>query len=635
MFGFGRKPADAEIIDDGIKEPALDDEALELRALHELALERFRTSDEGDAADRRDADDDNNFLFGEQWPDAYRKEREGQSLPCLTSNRLPQFVEQVVGDQRMNRPSVDVKPEGDKGDTDVANILKGMIRSIMRRSTPSADAAIDNAAESSTGVGRGFFRVNNRYVDDNSFDQELVIKAVPDPFSVHWDKTAKEIDLSDAKYMFLSEIISAEDYKEQYPDRTQESFESGSGKTNPLWVEGDNIRIAEYWYKETEYSKLYRLPDGTTTDTLPDGVEPIDTRDVKKDSIKWCVLSGHEILEGPYDWPGKYFPIIPVWGKEAYVGGKRRTRGLIRFAKDDQRLHNYAKSVKAEMLVMAPKTPWILTKKMVEGYESLWNMVHQRRLSFLTYNPDPQAPGAKPERVQPINVQQGVEAEVADSAEAMKANTGVYDASLGNRSNEVSGKAILARQKEGDTATYVYVDNLARAIAHLGNVLIDLIPKVYSGERMVQILGDDDTEDYVVVNQTVRLNPETNAPITEQEMLANPDIEVIERVLNALDGGRYQVSVKAGPSFATRRMEASETMMSLAQSMPQILPLIGDIMIGNMDWPEADRIAKRLSVLVPPEARAAEEGREMPQMPPQMPGEMVDGAITQQATPQY
>lgn len=618
-FPWSRTPADAEVVNDGMTEPTREDDSDETRDLHALALERFRTAHEADEEDRGEAAEDNRFLNGQQWPDSYRTEREGQGLPCLTSNRLPQFVKQVIGDQRMNRPTVDVKPEGDRGDAETANVLKGMIRSIMRRSAPSSEAAIDNAAECSTGFGRGFFRVNNRYCDDESFDQELIVRAIHDAFSVVWDPAAKEVDLSDADYMFVHEVMSREEFKRQYPDRTEESFDT-SDPTR--WVDGQNVRVAEYWYRQRETAKLYRLPDGTITDVLPEDAEPVDTREVRRDKIRWCVISGHEVLEGPYDWPGRFIPIIPVWGEIAYVDGKRRTKGLIRFAKDDQRLHNYAKSVKAEMLVMAPKTPWIVTKKMVDGLEHIWNMVHQRKLPFITYNPDPQAPQAKPERIQPIMVQQGVEAEVAESAEAMKANTGIYDASLGNRSNETSGKAILARQKEGDTATYIFVDNLARAITHLGNVLIDLIPRVYSGPRMVQILNDDDTDDFVTVNQPVELNALTGEPIGEQDIVADPSLETIERVMYDLSKGKYQVAVTTGPSFSTRRIEAAESMMELSRAVPTMLPLVADIMIGNMDWPDADRISKRLSVMVPPEARAAEEGREMiPQMPAGMPAE--------------
>jgi hypothetical protein len=353
------------------------------------------------------------------------------------------------------------------------------------------------------------------------------------------------------------------------------------------------------------------------TEVLPDGEEPINQRTIRKEVIKWCVLSGHEVLEGPYEWPGKYFPIIPVWGKETFLDGKRRTRGLIRFAKDDQRLHNYAKSVKAEMLIMAPKAPWIATAKMLEGYEQLWNLAHQRQLPYLLYNHDPNAPGGKPERVQPINIQSGVEVESSESIEAMKANTGIYDPSLGNQSNEISGKAILLRQQQGDTATFAYIDNLSRALTHLGNILIDLIPKIYTGERVMQIVGVDGKAEFVPVNTPVLANPETGEPMSEADAIANEEIEPVEMIMNDLTSGRYQVTVTVGPSYATQRIEAAETMMDLIKNIPELFPLVADLLIKNMDWPESERIARRVSIMVPPEAKAAEEGREY--IPPQAP----------------
>ena len=481
LFGFeiGRSPEPEEPEMDDIRE----DETPEavLRDLHRIALERFRSADEADREDRLAAEEDLRFLNGEQWPEANRAEREKDDLPCLTSNRLPQFVEQVVGDQRQNRPGIEVRPDGDEDDPEVAKIIEGLIRSVNQRSVPIADTAYDNAMEGAAGCGRGFFRVLNQYVSDDSFDQELVIKRIANHFSVYWDRANGEIVFTDTRYLFVTEMMATEDFREKHPGFSPEGLAGSTGDRGQVGT-GKQVRIAEYWYKEDGPEKiLYQLADGTVTEMLPEGEEAVNTRRVKTEIIKWCLISGKDVLEGPTEWPGKYFPIIPVWGKEIYLDGKRRTRGLIRFAKDDQRLHNYAKSVKAEMLIMAPKAPWMVTAKMIEGYQQIWNMAHKRKVPYLVYNVDPQAPMARPERMKPIEVQSGVEAEVAESAEAMKANTGIYDASLGNRSNETSGRAILLREKQGDTATYSYIDNLGRALTHLGYVLLDLIPRFTPG----------------------------------------------------------------------------------------------------------------------------------------------------------
>lgn len=618
LFGLGKtEPEEPE--PDKIRE----DETPEakLRELHRIALERFRAADEADREDRDEAEEDLRFLNGEQWPEGNRAERETDGLPCLTSNRLPQFVEQVVGDQRQNRPGIEVRPDGDDDDPDVAKIIEGVIRSINRRSVPVADTAYDNAMEGAVGCGRGFFRVLNQYVSEDSFDQELVIKRIGNHFSVYWDPASSEIDFSDARYLFVTDMIAVEDFKEKYPGVTAEGFSGSTGDQGKTGA-GKYIRVAEYWYKEDGPEKvIYQLADGTVTDTLPEGETAVNTRRVKTEMVKWCLVSGKDVLEGPFDWPGKYFSIIPVWGKEVFLDGKRRTRGLIRFAKDEQRLHNYSRSVKAEMLIMAPKAPWLVTKKMIEGVANIWNMAHKRKVAYLTYTPDPLAPGGKPERVKPIEMQAGAEAEAQASVEAMKANIGIYDASLGAKSNETSGRAILLRQKEGDTATYSYIDNLGRALTHLGYVLLDLIPKIYTGERIVQVVDVDGTDERTPINQPVLVDGRTGEMIEESDLIADPDIEPARAILNDLTRGKYRVTMTIGPSFATKRMEAAETMLELVGKAPVLLPLMADMMVKNMDWPEADRLARRLGILVPPEAKAAEEGREMmPQEIMGMPG---------------
>lgn len=190
---------------------------------------------------------------------------------------------------------------------------------------------------------------------------------------------------------------------------------------------------------------------------------------------------------------------------------------------------------------------------------------------------------------------------------------GLYDASLGARSNETSGRAIMARQREGDVSTFHFIDNLSRAIRHGGRILIDLIPKVYSGERIVRVLGYDGTPQNVRLGagqgDTASGATEAGAgqdqatpidPATGQAMPVPPNMR-FDGVYD-LAVGKYDLVVEAGPSFSTRRQEAAEQMTEFVRAFPQAAPVLGDLMAKNMDWPGADEIAARLKRLLPPQA---------------------------------
>ena len=171
----------------------------------------------------------------------------------------------------------------------------------------------------------------------------------------------------------------------------------------------------------------------------------------------------------------------------------------------------------------------------------------------------------------------------------MKSVIGMHDASLGARSNEQSGRAILARQREGDVSTFHFIDNLNKAIQHAGKIILDLIPHVYSGERVVRVLGEDDKAENVQVNQQIPMM-QNGQPVMDE--MGQPKARIYD-----LTKGKYDLVVRSGPSFTTRREEAATQMMELLRVYPDAAPIIGDIFAKHLDWPGADEIAKRLEKL--------------------------------------
>lgn len=570
--------------------------------------ENFDRAWTADQEDRERAQEDLRFLDGgpNQWPDSIRQAREKAGRPCITVNRLPGFVDQVEGDQRQNKPAIKIRAVDSDVDPELAKILSGIIRNI--ESVSEAEIAYDTAASSAVSCGRGFYRVLT--VDSElSFDQDIVVKRIINPFSVSWDPGAQEYDLSDAGWIMVSEWISDDEFTRRYPDKVKTSFDQGDDYTI-YWAAEGFVRIAEL-FRRVPYDKtLYLLSNGKTVSEVPDNLPPwvkvVKDKAITAWKVEWLTVSGSDILEEPQEWAGRYIPIIPVWGKELFVDGKRITRGVIRHAKDPQRMYNYWRSMATEGVAQTPKNPFLVTTKQIKGLEVLWDTANTSNRAYLPYNPDPNAPGSKPYKEQANTVQTGMLQEMSVAGEDLKATTGIYDASLGARSNENSGRAIIARQKEGDTATFAYIDNDARSRRHLGRILVDLIPRIYDASRIVRILGEDGKESFEKINWPTRDD--------------QGNLSYINDLTQAM--GKFDVVVTTGPSYTTQRMEAADFFMNYMKVDQAVAPMIRDLIMKNMDVNGADEFYERLKKALPPEFMD-DEDRQKQQQKPQNPLDVI------------
>jgi hypothetical protein len=562
---------------------------------------------------REDELDDLRFYAGSpdnqwQWPAdvlATRGAVQGQTInarPCLTINKLPQHVHQITNDQRQNRPSVKVIPVDDNADVEVAEVFNGMVRHIEYIS--DADVAYDTACENQVSYGEGYIRVLTEYCDDNTFDQDIKIARVRNSFSVYMDPLIQDPCGSDAKWCFITEDLSQEEYHRLFPNASPLStLETlGVGDQNlSQWLNTDTIRIAEYFYIEYDRQTLNLYPGNATAfQGSPEDKQlrqiygkPKKSRQADRKKIKWCKINGYEILE-EQEWAGKFIPVIRVIGNEYEVEGRIYISGLVRNAKDAQRMYNYWTSQEAEMLALAPKAPFIGYGGQFEGYETQWKTANTQNWPYLEVNPDvTDGQGAVlplPQRALPPMAQTGLIQAKMGASEDIKSATGQYNASLGQTSNERSGRAILARQREGDVGTYHYQDNLARAVRHVGRQLVDLIPKIYDTQRIARIIGLDGE------TKMVKIDPMQQEPVRK---IQNQEGIVIEKVYNP-SVGKYDVVVATGPGYATKRQEALEAMAQLLQGNPQLWAVAGDLFVKNMDWPGAQEMAKRFAKTIDP-----------------------------------
>ena len=576
---------------------------------------------------REDELDDLRFYAGSpdnqfQWPADVLSTRgsiQGQTInarPCLTINKLPQHVRQVTNDQRQNRPSGKVIPADDVADPEVAEIFQGMVRHIEYVS--DADVAYDTACENQVAFGEGYFRILTEYCDANSFDQEIKIGRIRNSFSVYMDPMIQDPCGADAQWCFITEDLTKEEYERQFPRANGVSGLQSLGvgdQSLSQWMTEGTVRVAEYFYIEHTPATLNLYPgnmafiEGTPEDKQYKLVygKPKKSRKVDQKQVKWCKTNGFEILEES-DWAGTYIPVIRVVGNEFEIEGRLYVSGLVRNAKDAQRMYNYWVSQEAEMLALAPKAPFIGYGGQFEGYETQWKTANTQNWPYLEVNPDvTDGQGATlplPQRAQPPMASSGLLQAKMGASEDIKSATGQYDASLGAQGNERSGKAILARQKEGDTGTYHYVDNLARAVRYATRQLVELIPKIYDTARVARILGIDDEPG------TVKINPDQQEPVKKIIDPQNPGI-VIEKIYN-LNVGKYDVVVTTGPGYATKRQEALEAMAQLLQGNPELWKVAGDLFVKNMDWPGAQEMAKRFAKTIDP--KLMEDGDESPEM---------------------
>ena len=554
-----------------------------------------------EAHNRREAVIDLRFLTGEQWDDRVKRLREVDGRPCLTVNKLPSFLQQVTNDQRQNKPSIKVHPVDDHSDPETAETLQGLIRHIEYNS--GADVCYDTAVNHAAAIGFGYFRLVTDYVAPDSFDQEIKFERIVNPFTVYLGPH-KAADASDMQWAFISVDMPRDEFKLAYPNANAASddFVRGRGD-HPGWLQPDTVRVVEYYRIECTPATLALLADGSVTwkDEAPEGAEIVRTRPSERKQVRLYKATAVDLLEDT-DVPCDWIPVFPVYGAEWNVEGKTIRNGLIRNARDPQYMYNLWMTAATEEVALRTKVPFIGAEGQFEGHEDEWAQANTRNFAYLEYKPTT-AGGllAPPPQRQPMaDVPVGALQMAMHAADNIKSVTGIHDASLGARGNETSGKAILARQREGDVANFHFTDNLARTIRHCGRCLLSMIPRVYDTPRVVRILGEDETLKPAAINQ-----PELD------------EMGEVARVLNNLTAGKYDVTVSMGPSYSTMRQEAADAMVQFGQAWPKLMDIAGDKVVKAMDWPGADEIAERIKRTIPPEL-TAEQDEQQPQLPPQV-----------------
>jgi hypothetical protein len=583
-----------------------------------IARDRYKRGIEAEDANRKHALEAIKFRNLEQWDERVRAERENDPegpRPCLVVDKTNQYLRQVCNDERQNRPAIRVRPVDDKGDPEVAEIFQGIVRHIEDRS--GADIAYDTAYEQAADGGFGYFRVLTEYEDEMSFQQDILIKRIRNRFQVVLDPDRQEPDGSDAKWGFIVDKMSREEFKATYPSANALDFDAKENQF-PEWVFEKDIIIAEYLRIEPVEKTVCLWASGRVTvkdegkDVSADpsyvGDKIVKERKTKVNTVKWSKITAKDELD-KREWPGKYIPIVEVIGNELDIEGKSVKSGLLKGAMEPARIHNYAASAFVENVALAPKAPWVAARGQVEGNLNDWRTANRRNLSVLTYEPVVMEGGVAvpaPQRTPPPGIPVGWQQTLMNTEHDIEASMGMYAQNTLGLGNAQSGKQEMLQQRRGDTANFHFVDNLSRSIRHLGRILVDLIPKIYDTERAARILGEDGT------SEMAALDPNQQVPVMEK-----PDGEGKVKKIYNLGVGKYDVTVTVGPAFATKRQEAAEFMVQSIQAVkdPATAQVLTYLAIKNNDFAGADEATKMLKKLLPPQVLEGEEGEEVPHNP--------------------
>jgi hypothetical protein len=590
-----------------------DAEASGLDPIVKEAKDRFARCEETESEFRKLFVEDIKFANGDpdnnwQWPDRIRQSRDGDARPCLTINKVRQHNLQIINDAKQNKPSIKTLPIDGKADVQIAKILDGIMRHVEYNS--HAEIAYDTATEFAVQAGLGYWRVITDYAHDGSFEQEIFIRRVKDPLCVYIDPDIQSADGADAKYGFVFEDVPKEEYEAMYPESDPASVTFPMNATGDPWLEKDHVRVCEYFYRAEKKDMLVNHPekgpmklsevDESERNALLDD-DSVKKREITEPHFKWCKIAGDKIIDRK-EWPGRYLPIVRVVGEEITINGKVERKGHTRNMKDGQRMYNYMTSANVEYIALQTKTPYVAPVEAIEGYEDEWANANKDNKAYLPFNSRDEAGNEipRPQREQPpVGASAYLQAMQTAQQELMM-TSGQYQEQFGAPSNADAGVAIAARQRQGDKATYHFIDNVARAIRYTGRIMVDLIPKIYDTQRVVRIVGEDGSEDFA------QLNPEqphaVGAPDgSPAQPAADMTPEQAAQLIYNPGIGRYDVTVEVGPNYETRRQEAFHALTQIMSQDQDLMKVAGDLLFKAADFPMADEVAERLHRTIPPQ----------------------------------
>jgi len=556
------------------------------------AIEFMRLSVDAESENRALALVDLNFRYGDQWP-AYASASRGQERPQLTINEMDSYIRQVTNSQRQQRPRIKIHPVDDFADVKTAKVITGLMRHFEVNS--DADNAYDIAFDFAATMGWGYWRIRHDYIAEDSFNQDIFIDSIQNPFSVYFDPASKLPDGSDSEKCLVTDMMRKSDFKLEYPGSQMGDFtETATGDADPTWVTKDQMRLAEYFFVERKKAKLVMLSNGTPMweDELPDaglliqaGISVTGDRDSMKRIVKWRKQSAYDILE-ERALPWRWIPVVPVYWTNTFIDNKVFRQGMVRPGMDPQRMINFWQTSITESIALAPKAKWLGYEGFDDGHENEFrnaNLSSSPVLRACATGVDDQ-PIPLPERLQPEPPPSGTIEAAMQANQNLQRVMGIFDPAT-RAATPKSGIAIQGEQSQSDNSNFHGYDNLTRSIKHTARIILSGIPKILDVPTTRRIIGEDGTPDLVKINDATQ----------------GTDDQAVARVLNDVRVGAYDVVMDTGPGYDTKRLQGVDAMMQLMQTPigEKVASVGDDLLVRHMDFPGADILADRLAAANP------------------------------------
>lgn len=329
--------------------------------------------------------------------------------------------------------------------------------------------------------------------------------------------------------------------------------------------------------------------------TLYDGDEPVrieETRPSKRTKIMHYKICGEYVLDET-EFPSELLPLIFVDQNSYYnKNGKQVCRPFVIDAIDAQKYINYLGTQSAYVLKVSRYDQWIGSKRNVASNDTA--QIWRDPLSIqgmLTYDESPN--GDKPFQVTPPELSQSLLSQYQRAIEDMYTSTGLYPSRLGQQGNEISGAAIDARTRQGSYSTYCAFNAINRAIAAGGEVLNEMIPRVYDAERVITLMTPDEGQKNITINRQ-----------------ADEYGELIE---NDIRKGTFQVRLMPGPSYEGQKEQALQSLNMALQANPQLFNLVADLYAENLPLMNTIELKNRFKTLIPPQIIEAGKTGKSPQ----------------------
>lgn len=495
------------------------------------------------------------FADGDQWDPKVLATRNQQNLSSLTYNQIPPKIKYIVNNIRQNTPQIKCNPVSNGATKETAKVIDGIIKYIQYKS--NAKHSYINGVQNAVTGGIGAWRVNLietiDYDGDGVNEYDIALDRIQDPTTVVIDPSSVKQDFSDAEYMYVTSWISRDEFKERWPDAEEGSVDNKD--YNSSMFKQDQIAILEYWCKNKETGL-----------------------------VEQYIINGNQILQAPdpeAPYPGKLIPIVMCVGEESYIDGERKFKGIVRDIKDMQILLNLTKSRTGDYIARASNQPWLVEEEQINKYQQIWMNSNVNGAAVLPYKA---TAAGKPERVAAVEPPSGYMQVSAEADQDIRQAIGIRDP-LADIPATQSGKAVKLQIAQSNIGTFGFVDNLNSAIKYTGDILLDLIPHVYSEAQVREIMGNDGNITTVQINA--------------------PYVENGQTIMHDLQRGKYVCTIDDGPDYQSQREEAADMLMEIVGKNPQFLQIAGDIVFRNLNFDGSSEIADRLRAQIPPNVLAA------------------------------